>query len=148
MNKFSIADTIVTHANAGISREWTFCAHYGIIRTKHDNVAYNKGSDLDIGDKHISIKASKFSLMAGSLCEGKEDFDGIWNVFETNVHSNTFAYITADFIVYEMNINEFKMFVYTFANVTYESEQNGGYAKIQLRKESHKMLKWLDERVA
>lgn len=139
----------LTHANAGIAREWALCRYYKVERTAHDSLAYDKGSDLDTADgKHISIKASAFTLMSGNLCEGIEDFDGIWNLYESRVHSDTFAYVTADFTVYEMTLGEFKMFVYTFARTERESEKNGGAMKIRLRKESGKMLKWLADKAA
>lgn len=139
----------IDHKNAGIAREWALCRHYMVERTAHDSLAYDKGSDLDTADgKHISIKASAFTLMSGSLCEGREDFDGIWALYAERVHSDTFAYITADFTVYEMNITEFKLFVYTFAHTERESEKNGGAMKIRLRKESGKMLKWLADKAA
>lgn len=141
--------TTATPKNEGIAREWALCHHYNVERTAHDSLAYDKGSDLDTADgKHISIKASAFTLMSGNLCEGIEDFDGIWNLYESRVHSDTFAYVTADFTVYEMTLGEFKMFVYTFARTERESEKNGGAMKIRLRKESGKMLKWLAEKVA
>ena len=133
----------IDHKNAGIAREWALCAHYMVERTAHDHAAYDKASDLDAAGKHISIKASAFTLMSGSLCEGIEDFDGIWNLYAKRVHSDTFAYVTADFTVYEMNLAEFKRFVYAFARVERESSKNGGAMKIRLRKESSKMLKWL-----
>lgn len=139
----------LNHKNAGIAREWALCRHYMITRTTHDNLPYDKGSDLDTTDgKHISIKASGFTLMAGSLCEGRETFDGIWSLYESRVHSDTFAYVTADYTVYEMNIVEFKQFVYTFATTARESEKNGGAMKIRLRKETIKMLKWLADKAA
>ena len=139
----------IDHRNAGIAREWALCRHYMVIRTAHDSLAYDKGSDLDTADgKHISIKASAFTLMSGNLCEGIEDFDGMWNLYESRVHSDTFAYVTADYIVYEMNISEFKQFVYAFAHTERESEKNGGQMKIRLRKESGKMLKWLADKAA
>ena len=138
----------ISHKNAGIAREWALCRHYMVERTAHDSLAYDKGSDLDADGKHISIKASAFTLMSGALCEGLEDFDSIWNLYESRVHSDTFAYITADFTVYEMNITEFKQFVYMFAHTERESEKNGGQVKIRLRKESAKMLKWLTAMVA
>ena len=139
----------LNHQNAGIAREWALCRHYMVERTSHDSLAYDKGSDLDTADgKHISIKASAFTLMAGSLCEGRDTFDGIWALYAERVHSNIFAYVTADFTVYEMNLDEFKCFVYTFAHTERESEKNGGGLKIRLRKESGKMLKWLADRVA
>jgi len=139
----------MNHKNAGIAREWALCRYYMVERTAHDSLAYDKGSDLDTADgKHISIKASAFTLMSGALCEGIEDFDGIWNLYAERVHSDTFAYITADFTVYEMNLDEFKCFVYTFAHTERESEKNGGQVKIRLRKESGKMLKWLADKAA
>lgn len=138
----------IDHKNAGIAREWALCRHYMVERTAHDSLAYDKGSDLDAAGKHISIKASAFTLMSGALCGGLEDFDSIWNLYESRVHSDTFAYVTADFTVYEMNIAEFKRFVYMFAHTERESEKNGGQMKIRLRKESAKMLKWLTTQVA
>ena len=138
----------MTHQNAGIASEWALCRYYKVERTAHDALPYDKGSDLDAAGKHISIKASAFTLMSGSLCEGRDTFDGIWELYAERVHSDTFAYVTADFTVYEMNIDEFKCFVYTFAHTERESEKNGGALKIRLRKESGKMLKWLADKAA
>ena len=64
--------------NAGIAREWTVCSYVGITRVTHDHTSYDKDSDVNVGDRHISIKASKFTLMSGNLCEGLSDFDSIW----------------------------------------------------------------------
>jgi len=136
----------ISHKNAGIAREWALCHHYMVERTAHDSAAYDKASDLDAAGKHISIKASAFTLMSGNLCEGRDTFDGIWNLYEGRVHSDTFAYVTEDFTVYEMNIREFKTFVYAFGKLERESEKNGGALKIRLRKESGKMLKWLADK--
>lgn len=138
----------IEHKNAGIAREWALCHYYNVERTAHDSLAYDKGSDLDAAGKHISIKASAFTLMSGNLCEGRDTFDGIWNLYEARVHSDTFAYVTADFVVYEMSLAEFKMFVYTFAHTERESEKNGGALKIRLRKESGKMIQWLQAQAA
>lgn len=140
--------TPVSAKNAGIAREWALCQHYGIERTKHDHTAYNVASDVDAGEKQISVKSSKFTLMNGKFCNGCEDFDGIWNIYKTNVHSNTFVYITLDFIAYEMNIEEFERFVYAFCFVDRDSQSNGGRCKIRCRSESKKMLAWLAENVA
>ena len=138
----------LTHRNAGIAREWALCRYYKVERTAHDALPYDKGSDLDAAGKHISIKASAFTLMSGNLCEGIEDFDGIWSLYESRVHSDTFAYITEDFKVYEMTLSEFKRFVYAFGRTERESEKNGGAMKIRLRKESGKMLRWLADEAA
>lgn len=129
--------------NAGIEREWALCHHYGVERTKHDKVRYDQGSDLDVNDKHISIKASGFSLMSSTLCEGRTDFDGIWAIYESRTHSNRFAYVSKDYTVYEMSLAEFKAFVYMFGYLSRDSKANGGRVKIQALKESKKMLNWL-----
>ena len=139
----------LNHRNAGIAREWALCRYYMVERTAHDAQPYDKASDLDTADgKHISIKASAFTLMAGNLCEGIEDFDGIWNLYASRVHSDTFAYVTEDYRVYEMSLAEFKQFVYEFGRTERESAKNGGAVKIRLRKESGKMLKWLADKAA
>lgn len=132
--------------NAGIAREWGLCAYYGIDRTAHDSVSYDKGSDIETADKNISVKASGFTLMSGSLCEGLSDFDGIWNLYASRVHSDTFAYVTEDGTTYEMNLNEFKEMVYTFCRTEKESAKNGGATKIRCKKESAKMRAWLEAR--
>ena len=59
-----------TPKNHGIAVEWGICNHYGIKRVAHDSAAYDKDSDVNVGGKHMSVKASKFTLMSGSLCEG------------------------------------------------------------------------------
>ena len=138
----------IDRKNAGDAREWAVCRHYMVERTAHDSLAYDKGSDLDAGGKHISIKSSAFTLMSGNLCKGRDTFDGIWNLYAERVHSDTFAYVTLDFTVYEMNLDEFKRFVYAFGYVERESAKNGGAMKIRLRKESGKMLRWLADKVA
>lgn len=138
----------IDHKNAGIAREWALCRYYGVERVAHDSGAYDKDSDCNAAGKHISVKASAFTLMSGSLCEGLEDFDSIWNLYESRTHSDTVAYVTTEYRVYEMNIAEFKKFVYMFAHTERESEKNGGQMKIRLRKESAKMLKWLAAQVA
>lgn len=123
--------------------EWALCSCYGIERTKHDSSAYDRDSDVNAGDMRISVKTSGFTLMAGSLCEGRDTFDGIWNLYADRVHSNHFAYVTADGTCYMMSLGEFKKFVYAFCRVERESEKNGGAMKIRCRKESKKMVKWL-----
>lgn len=128
--------------NAGDAKEWAYCSYRGIERTKHDAKPYNVASDLEINEEKISIKASKFSLMSGKLCNGLTSFDEIWELYETNTHSNKVVYITEDFTAYEMTITEFKTFVYTFCKTEKESEKNGGAIKIRCKTESKKMIEW------
>ena len=142
MNAYTIAHTS-TEKNAGIAREHDLCAHKGIERTTHDSTDYRTSSDICLGEHHISVKASGFTLMSGNMCEGETTFEGIWNVYKRNTHSNEWAYVTEDYTVYEMNMAEFERFVRTFGRTERESEKNGGQMKIRLRKESKKMLNWL-----
>ena len=139
--------TRIETGKPGDAKEWAVCAYMGVSREKHDSGAYDKDSDCNCGELHISVKSSAFSLMSGSLCEGREDFDGIWKVYERNTHSNRFAYVSHDFVMFLMDIHEFKKFVYSFCRVEHESKSHGGAAKIRCRKESAKMLKWLTDMV-
>jgi hypothetical protein len=134
--------------NNGDRREFAVCAYVGVERTKHDSAAYDKDSDVNAGDRHISVKASKFSLMSGSKCEGKTEFDAIWNLYSDKCHSNEWCYMTEDFTAYFMNKNEFKQFVYKFCTTQKESKKNGGHTKIRCREESDIMRKWLAAQVA
>ena len=61
--------------NRGDAREWAVCAHMGVERGKHDSGAYDRDSDVNAGDLHISVKSSGFTLMSGNLCEGLQSFD-------------------------------------------------------------------------
>ena len=137
-----------TSKNAGDAREWGAAAHYGVSRSKHDSVSYDKGSDIEAGALNVSVKSSGATLMSGNLCEGREDFDGIWELYESRTHSNRFLYVTVDMVGYEMSLSEFKAFIYAFGRTERESSKNGGAMKIRLRKESSKMLRWLEERAA
>ena len=132
--------------NNGDRREWAVCAYMGINRVKHDSTAYDKNSDVNVGDRHISIKANKFSLMSGTMCEGKTEFDAIWNLYADKKHSNEWCYMTEDFTAYFMNEAEFKNFVYRFCHVERDSKKNGGHSKIKCGRETQAMLQWLAER--
>ena len=142
MNTYTI-NHISDSKNAGIAREHDLCAYMGITRTTHDSTDYRTSSDICVGGRHISVKASAFTLMSGNMCEGEDTFEGIWSVYARNTHSNEWAYVTEDYRVYEMNMAEFEKFVRTFGHTERESEKNGGQMKIRLRKESKKMLGWL-----
>lgn len=137
--------TQYTHNN-GIRFELVYAAAAGEKAHSFDKVPYYAGSDVNVGNRHISVKSSKFTLMSGSLCEGETTFDGIWNLYERKVHSNEWAYITAEGKAYEMNLSEFKQFVYEFCSVEKESSKNGGKAKIRCRRETKAMLQWLEAR--
>lgn len=144
--KKSILNPIENIQNAGTAREWADCARFGIIRTKHDSVPYDKGSDIELGSRGISVKASGFTLMSGSLCKGLNSFEEIWNRYAERVHSNEFHYVTNNWECYEMSLDEFKEFVFKFARTERESSKNGGTLKIRCRKETAEMREWLKAR--
>lgn len=129
------------------AKEWSVCKYYGIERVSHDAKPYNEASDVDAGLKQISVKSAKFTLMAGSLCNGLTEFDDIWNLYEATTHSNYAVYVTEDFKGYEMTMAEFKEFVYKFCRVERESAKNGGACKIRCRSESKALIAWLNEKI-
>ena len=134
---------ISTATNAGIAREHDYCASLGINRTKHDSNDYRTTSDIVIGNHHISVKSSGFTLMTGTLCNGAETLEDIWNVYEQTTDATEVAYITSENIAYTMNIKEFKTFVMTFCRTERDSKKNGGKMKVRCRHESEKMRQWL-----
>ena len=125
--------------NRGDAREWAVCAHMGVERGKHDSGAYDRDSDVNAGDLHISVKSSGFTLMSGNLCEGLDSFDAIWNLFRSKTLSNCFAYVDEDFNLTLMNIDEFEKFVRAWCYLSKESSKNGGRTKIRCKHESQKM---------
>ena len=140
--------TPISARNAGDAREWALCDHYGIARAKHDSKPYTVASDVETADKKISVKSAKATLMSGRFCKDCETLTEIWTLYRATTHSDTFAYITRDFIAYEMDIDEFERFVYAFGYVTRDSMSNGGFLKIRFKDESKKMLQWFAENVA
>ena len=146
MNRTHITTT-ATPANKGVAREWALAAAFGIERTHHDNVRYDKGSDIEVGERKISVKYGGFSLMNGSLCEGQTTMEAIWAIYERSVHSNEFAYVTEQYDVFTMTLAEFKEFVFTFGSIQHESSRHGGYAKIKCNAETKKRVAWLMAKV-
>jgi len=136
----------VTAKKPADSKEWAIAEFYGIARSAHDSKAYNTNSDVETGNKNISVKSDGFTLMSANFTKGATDFDEIWTYYRKTVHSDTFAYVTNDYTVYEMNIDEFEMFVYAFCGLQAESQKNGGGLKIRCKHESKKMIQWLDKR--
>lgn len=127
------------------TKEWAVAAHYNVMRIKHDSDSCVNNADVVAGDKRISVKSARFSLLSASLCAGLTDFDAIWNHFEAIDNANVYAYVTEDFNVFEMDKTEFKTFVYKFCGLDRESAKNGGGVKIRCRSESKALLKWLEE---
>ena len=136
----------IEHHNAGIASQRALALYCGQVQTRQDDVRYNEGSDVVAFGMNISVKATGFTLMSSLLCEGLTDFEDIWNLYATRVHSDHFAYVTEDFDCYMMNLAEFGIFVHTFCRLEKDSAKNGGMVKIRCRHESEKMRKWLRER--
>ena len=132
----------------GDAREWALCEHYGVERNRHDNKTYMESSDLVVGDKRISIKSARFTLMSGAFCKGLNTVSEIWERYEATTHSNTAAYVTKDYEAFEMNMDDFKEFVLTFGSIQKESEKNGGGSKVRCKSESKALLRWLRSKVA
>lgn len=112
----------------------------------HDGRRYDKASDVVDGELKITVKSARFTLMSGTLCEGETTMEGIWRVYELNTHSNMAAYVTEDFVSYEMTISEFKSFVFRFCMIEKDSGKNKGNAKIRMRRENDEVRAWLAER--
>lgn len=135
-------------SNKGINKEWALCGYYGIERTKHDHTPYNVGSDIETGALNISVKSPKASLMSGNYGIGCKTFEGIWRRYRKNVHSDTFAFVTNEYIAYIMSLDEFSKFIHQFGYLTRESQSNGGHLKIAILGESKRMREWLEQRAA
>lgn len=102
--------------------------------------------DSDIPELAMSVKSSHFTLVSAARIHA-DTFDGIWNEYAARVHSQRFAYVCKDMTVYEMNLDEFRLFVYEFCTLQKQSEKCGGRMTIRCRAETKKMLCWLENMV-
>lgn len=148
MKSFTI-NHISPAKNKGIAREHDLCAYMGIERSHHDSGAYDKGSDIELGEMLISVKASGFTLISGKYAtdNGLTTYEEIMDFYMATTHSNLWAYVTADYKVYMMNRSEFIAFCANFCGTEKESAKNGGGLKIRCKKESGKMLEWLEAHI-
>lgn len=134
-----------TYTNNGQHAEQTLAYTLTHEIRKHDNVPFDKGSDIP--EFHMSVKSSKASLMSGNRCESQTK-EGIIAEFIAKSASEIFAYVLADFSkAYAMNGEEFAEFCQAFGGLTRESTKNGGRAKVQLYAESKRMREWLEGRI-
>lgn len=114
----------------------------GEIR-KPDAVRFDM--DSDIPEFSISVKSARFTLASASALSATT-FEGQLNEFSERVHSEKFAYVTKNNMVYIMDKVEFLDFCHEFCGWEQESEKNGGAYKVRCRKESKRMIKWLQAR--
>jgi hypothetical protein len=141
----TVTDIACTSSNRGIHCEQALAFTLtGEIR-KHDHVPFHMGSDIP--EFNMSVKSSGFTLASGKINMG-ETFDEKLADFFGRVHSDKFAYVTVSMVAYIMDRNEFEQFLRTFGYMDRDSQKNGGLLKVKCRKESKKMLKWFEARVA
>lgn len=134
---------IRTQENEGINKEQSLNFFHNGKVDRHDNLKWNEGSDLP--EQHMSVKSARFSLCAGGQLKGAT-ISEMLNDYFARVASTTFAYVTCDYIVYEMNAQEFRAFLERFGSLERESSRNGGKVKIKAKSESKAMLEWFKER--
>ena len=145
MKTLTVTNIERTYSNFGHHAEQALAYTLtGEIR-KHDSVPFF--ADSDIPEYHMSVKAGGFTLASGNLNRG-DTFEEKWADFRSRVASTAFAFVTTGMVAYIMNIDEFETFVFTFCKLEKESEKNGGLMKIRCKKESEKMLQWLQAQVA
>lgn len=141
----TVTDIACTSSNRGIHCEQALAFTLtGEIR-KHDHVPFHMGSDIP--EFNMSVKSSGFTLASGKINMG-ETMDEKLADFFGRVHSDKFAYVTVSMVAYIMDRNEFEQFLRTFGYMDRDSQKNGGLLKVKCRKESKKMLKWFEARVA
>lgn len=138
-------DIIPNIKNKGIHAHANVAFACGYDWRHHDSLAFDMGSDIEYNGDSISVKAFHFTLMAGTMCEGKTTLEDIWEVYARRTHSNKFAYVVNE-VAYIMNLEEFKAFVFKFCAVERESNhsdrQHTGSVKVRARRNEKDMVKW------
>lgn len=117
--------------------------HRGIMTEANPNTAFNIGSDIE--SEHASVKSSRFGL-ADNFGNAKTVSEAIKYYFN-NVASSVFIYVVfneATQIVteYQMNKREFGKFINLFSSPYIHKKNNK--IEIRGRKDSKKMIKWLE----
>ena len=137
--------------NKGIAAQADFTMACGLPYMAHDGKAFDGASDVEYMGYHISVKAYHFTLMAGTMCEGKTTLPEILEVYARRTHSNRFAYIVNE-TAYIMEIDEFKEFVFQFCEIERESRHSDrrgtGSVKVRAKRCEGKMIKWFEARLA
>lgn len=124
--------------NAGEFKEAIRKAVAGLKCEKDANTPFDKGSDIE--EYNTSVKSSGATV---SPVKGETVNDIMTEYFE-RVHSTNWDYVTLvdeEVIVYNMNAKEFNEFVKQFGKVNDRKV-------VRLAKESGKMIRWFEERIA
>ena len=132
--KTMIIRTDITRTYKNNGQHLEQCFRYSLTGKieKADNTPYDKGTDLF----QYSIKSARATVCKGTDIKAHLERD----------KATEFVYITQTGTCYLMDRREYAEFVETFAEVTRESQKNGGAVKMRLRRETPKMLEWLAER--
>lgn len=123
------------YMNGGEFAEVATKAALGYEAHKDANTAYDQGSDIP--EINASVKSSKATLVNMKLAD---DFDGSVKVYFEKTHSTCFIYtilIDDETIIYMMNADEFKTFIYQFAGLN-----ERGF--IRFKATSGKTIQWLE----
>lgn len=145
MTTMFIPDTFPTIKNKGIRAQANMTVACGLTYAAHDGKSYDSASDIEYMGHHISVKAYHFTLMSGTMCEGKTTVNDIWDVYARTTHSDRFAYVLGE-TAYIMNIVEFEQFVKLFCEIERESNhsdrQHTGSVKVRAKRCENNMRKW------
>jgi len=145
MTTMFIPDTFPTIKNKGIRAQANMTVACGLTYAAHDGKSYDSASDIEYMGHHISVKAYHFTLMSGTMCEGKTTVNDIWDVYARTTHSDRFAYVLGE-TAYIMNIAEFEKFVKLFCEIERESNhsdrQHTGSVKVRAKRCENNMRKW------
>lgn len=110
----------------------------GLTCEKDANTPFDKGSDIEEFNTSVKSSGATISPVKGNTVE-----EVMTEYFE-RVHSDNWDYVTRvdeTLIVYNMNAEEFAEFVSVFGRINDRKV-------VRLIKESSKMIKWFEERVA
>ena len=124
--------------NAGEFKEAIRKAVAGLECKKDANTPFDKGSDIEEFNTSVKSSGATISPVKGDTLEG------IMTEYFERVHSDNWDYVTLvdeEVIVYNMNAEEFKEFVEEFGRVNSRKV-------VRLIKESGRMIRWFEERVA
>ena len=145
MTTMFIPDTFPTIKNKGIRAQANMTVACRLAYAAHDGKSYDSASDIEYMGHHISVKAYHFTLMSGTMCEGKTTVNDIWDVYARTTHSDRFAYVLGE-TAYIMNIVEFEKFVKLFCEIERESNhsdrQHTGSVKVRAKRCENNMRKW------
>ena len=124
--------------NAGEFKEAIRKAAAGLECKKDANTPFDKGSDIEEYNTSVKSSGATISPIKGDTLEG------IMTEYFERVYSDNWDYVTLvdeEVIVYNMEKEEFMEFVREFGRINTRKV-------VRLIKESGRMIRWLEERIA